>query len=125
MSELTIRVADGGEQAAVATNAAARLLPPLRTLIADTAYAGIISTFQFTTVAGAIAYARAQGGSWRIVVGSGLTIPESPYTLADEGIYLDMPFDVWARYVQYGGLLDESELLYTVDESRLTFNIVG
>jgi hypothetical protein len=60
MSELIIRVADGGEQASVATNAAARLLPPLRTLIADTAYAGIISTFQFTTVAGAIAYARAQ-----------------------------------------------------------------
>jgi hypothetical protein len=122
-----IEVISLAEQTAIALNAAARLQPPVRTVVVDTAYVGVSSPWQFGTVADALAYVRAQEGVWRVIIGFGLELPsnEDIYDLVDVGLFVEFSFDPWGQYIKYGGTLSESELLYTVDESRLTFNITG
>jgi hypothetical protein len=71
--ELTVRVADAGEQAAVALLAAASLRIPENTVIVDRAYlSGTTNERQFGTMAAALTYIRQRAGTWRIVAGEGL-----------------------------------------------------
>jgi hypothetical protein len=85
---LIVKVSSVMQETAIALNAAARLQPPARTVVVDTAYIGVSSPWQFGTVADALAYVRAQTGVWLVIVGQNLALPEGENIkdLADEGI---------------------------------------
>jgi hypothetical protein len=113
------------QETAIALNAAARLQPPARTVVVDTAYVGVSSPWQFGTVADALAYVRAEGGSWRVIIGQGLELPsdEDIYDLVDEGLFVEFSFDPWEQWLQYGGELDCDDLLYSIDLDRVLTQI--
>jgi hypothetical protein len=47
------------------------------------------------------------------------------YALQLQGIYVSSPFDPWARYVLYGGVLTEQDMYFTIDESQLAITVQG
>jgi hypothetical protein len=126
--ELTVRVADAGEQAAVALLAAASLRIPENTVIVDRAYlSGTTNERQFGTMVAALTYIRQRAGTWRIVAGEGIAVPsdEDYYDLYDEGILFDSAFDPWRKFLLSGGALNLAELLYPVrlDRTMVTINL--
>jgi len=47
------------------------------------------------------------------------------YALQLQGIYVSSPFDPWARYVLYGGVLSEEDMYFTIQESQLAITVQG
>jgi hypothetical protein len=64
-------------------------------------------------------FAKADGTPYEI------TGADDWYDLKAQGIIVQSPFEPWALYVLYGGILDESALLWTIDESKLTITVQG
>lgn len=112
---------------ALAFRALSALQPPANTLVVDLAYTDSGASWQYATVEGAIAFARSQGGVWRIVVGLGYVLPtdENLYELRAEGIDVQFTVDPWKDYILTGGDIAEGEMKYVVDESKLNINIRG
>jgi hypothetical protein len=122
-----LALATGGIDAIIAQRAKNALQPPANTLVVDLAYTNSSATWQFGNVADALAYARAEGGAWRIVVGFGFVLPENEdiYDLMDAGIFVEFSVDPWKNYILLGGDIAESDMKYTVSESKLNITIKG
>lgn len=86
----------------------------------------------FSSASEALAYARSviseQGGVFVLkVYGSDIPLPESEdiYDLRAEGIYWHVQSDAWRFYLIQGGDIADTDILYTILDSKLNIEVTG
>ncbi len=113
----TFTIPDSAKWAALAIKASKL---PSNTVVVDAEFEGSAVPKMYGTVEEALAFIRTQTGTWRIVAGNIQVIEgEDYYSLLEEGIIFDSGFEPWQKFIKYGADIDESKMLFTVDESKI------
>jgi hypothetical protein len=131
ITSLNLSLQTGG--AALAVKSAKRLVAPSRTVYVYAGADGLPPNF--TTPADALTYALSLDPSTDepVVITSFANADGTPvnwgayniYALAQQGIFVRSSFDPWERYVVYGGVLNERDLVFNIDESQLSVIVQG